>query len=164
MRIILSILLIIVALIIALALLPVHIAIDFNIDEIKIKINFILKIKFNVKKLLTKAINDESKKSKTKLDPKVFSGIKLNELKILYNAGEDNEKLLYINSILTIILPVIKSLIQNKTGSIYYRGRRGSVSSLRITAKIIVCPIYILKIYLKSRRRRHEEEKLKRAN
>ncbi|HBD05835.1 MAG TPA: hypothetical protein DCY93_00295, partial [Firmicutes bacterium] len=133
-------------------------------DEIKIKIDFILKLKFNIKKLLKKVMEDETKKSKTKLDPKALSGIKLRELKILYNAGEDNEKLLYINSILTIILPVIKSLIQNKTGSIYYRGRRSSLSSIRITAKLIVCPIYILKIYLKSRRRRHEEEKLKRVN
>lgn len=160
MRTMLSILMILLALLIIMMLLPLHIKARFDVDNIYLEINYIFRFKLNVKKLVVEFTNPEVKKSKTKMDKAVFQSVVLKELRINYISGDDEEKLLYINSLINIGLPLLEALLKRSNAEIYYKGRKGKVSSLKITSRFIVCPIYVLIVYIKSRRKcRHEEKR-----
>ncbi len=159
MRLLLSILLIMIAGLIVMMLLPVNVMIKMDIDYIYLRINWIFKIKIKVEKLMTNLSNPNIKKSKTKMDKAFLKGILLRELRIVLLSGNDDEKLLYINSILQLLSPYIRAKLEDNRTHIYYKGRVSEKSWLEIKAKLIICPIYILSIYISSRRKRVNEEK-----
>ena len=129
-------------------LIPVQIEFIFDFVTFRIKINKLIKFKFNVKNKI-----ENSKPSNNNINFKpLLAAFKVKNISILYNTtGEDLSSPLF-KAFFTLIVPLLKELSQEKIGSFYYRHRLAAKSEIKIYGNISLSLVRLIAILINKRK------------
>ena len=120
----------------------------FDFVTFRIKINKLIKFKFNVKNKI-----ENSKPSSNNINFKpLLAAFKVKNISILYNTtGEDLSSPLF-KAFFTLIVPLLKELSQEKIGSFYYRHRLAAKSEIKIYGNISLSLVRLIAILINKRK------------
>lgn len=144
-------------------LLPLRVKLNLDIEKGRISINGILWKNFEIRSILAKIGQMESKpKSEFSrlIGKKIAATIRVKNLSIIYITNDgDYAKLALLNGLVAAFLPVIRIMLSNNLDSFYYKGIDGNSSNIIIRSVFYISLVKILIATIKLKRRIRYERK-----